>query len=330
MKRLLPAVVSLCVSATVVAGVVTAPQAGAADLTKLTTISKSGKQLFAGSSMNPILAPGTGSPIDDTTSFIAASSKRADQAVQDGWRQAYNQLPPQVRDAVPPQLRPAPRQDDSVPVTVIAPAEPSPSPAQQRCDDCVAITYDDGPAPGTERLLDVFKRKKAHATFFVVGQNVNAYPQILRRISDEGHTIGNHSFDHPDLAHTGDGAIAQQLDDTNAAIEKHSGVKPRWMRPPYGSYDDRVSREAGARGQSLAIWDVDTMDWSHRDTARTCSIAVSNAQAGSIVLMHDIHEPTVNAAECIIEGLRGKGLRPVGLDEMIKRPDAGHVYTNAE
>lgn len=322
MKRLLPAVASLCVSISVAvaAGAVTAPHAGAADLTKL--------QLFAGSSMNPILTPGTGSPIDDTSSFIAASSKRADQAVQDGWRQAYNQLPPQLRDAVPPQLRP--KQDDSVPVTVIPPAEPSPSPAQQRCDDCVAITYDDGPAPGTERLLDVFKRKKAHATFFVVGQNANAYPHILRRIRDEGHTIGNHTFDHPDLAHAGDGAIAQQLDDTNAAIEKHSGVKPRWMRPPYGSYDGRVSREAGARGQSLAIWDVDTMDWSHRDTARTCSIAVSNAQAGSIVLMHDIHEPTVNAAECIIDGLRGKGLRPVGLDEMIKRPDAGHVYTNAE
>lgn len=321
MKRLLPAVASLCVSVAVAASAVTAPHAGAADLTKL--------QLFAGSSMNPILAPGTGSPIDDTTSsFIAASSKRADQAVQDGWRQAYSQLPPQLRDAVPPQLRP--KQDDSVPVTVIPPAEPSPSPAQQRCDDCVAITYDDGPAPGTERLLDVFKRKKAHATFFVVGQNVNAYPHILRRIRDEGHTIGNHTFDHPDLAHAGDGAIAQQLDDTNAAIEKHSGVKPRWIRPPYGSYDGRVSREAGARGQSLAIWDVDTMDWSHRDTARTCSIAVSNAQAGSIVLMHDIHEPTVNAAECIIDGLRGKGLRPVGLDEMIKRPDAGHVYTNAK
>lgn len=320
MKRLLPAVASLCVSVAVAAGAVTAPHAGATDLTKL--------QLFAGSSMNPILTPGTGSPIDDTSSFIAASSKRADQAVQDGWRQAYNQLPPQLRDAVPPQLRP--KQDDSVPVTVIPPAEPSPSPAQQRCDDCVAITYDDGPAPGTERLLDVFKRKKAHATFFVVGQNVNAYPHILHRIRDEGHTIGNHTFDHPDLAHAGDGAIAQQLDDTNDAIEKHAGVKPRWMRPPYGSYDGRVSREAGARGQSLAIWDVDTMDWSHRDTARTCSIAVSNAQAGSIVLMHDIHEPTVNAAECIIDGLRGKGLRPVGLDEMIKRPDAGHVYTNAE
>lgn len=322
MKRLLPAVASLCVSVSVAvaAGVVTAPHAGAADLTKL--------QLFAGSSMNPILTPGTGSPIDDTSSFIAASSKRADQAVQDRWRQAYNQLPPQLRDTVPPQLRP--KQDDSVPVTVIPPAEPSPSPAQQRCDDCVAITYDDGPAPGTERLLDVFKRKKAHATFFVVGQNVNAYPHILRRIRNEGHTIGNHTFDHPDLAHAGDGAIAQQLDDTNDAIEKHTGVKPRWMRPPYGSYDGRVSREAGARGQSLAIWDVDTMDWSHRDTARTCSIAVSNAQAGSIVLMHDIHEPTVNAAECIIDGLRGKGLRPVGLDEMIKRPDAGHVYTNAE
>lgn len=328
MKRLLPAVLSVCISAAVTTGAITAPTAHAVDVAKLSQVGKQSQQLFAGSSLGPILDPGSGTPINNASSFISGSSQGAQQAVQDGWRKAYNQLPQQAKDAVPPHLRPAPQEDTTVPVTVVPAAEPTSSPNANTCSNCVAITYDDGPVPGTERLLDIFKRKNAHASFFVVGNNVNANPKILRRIRDEGHTIGNHSFSHPDLAQQADGAIASQLSDTSAAIEKHSGVKVHWVRPPYGSYDGRVINASKVRGLSLAIWDVDTMDWSHRDTARTCSIAVSNAQAGSIVLMHDIHEPTINAAECIIDGLRAKGLRPVSLDEMVKSPVPGRVYTN--
>lgn len=329
MKRLLPAVLSVCISAAVAAGAMTAPQAHAVDVTNLSLGSKQTQLLFAGSSLGPILSPGNGSPIDNVSAYIHGSSQGAQQAVQDNWRKAYNQLPQQVRDSVPPHLRPAPQEEETVPVTVVPAAEPTLSPNATNCSNCVAITYDDGPVPGTERLLDIFKRKNAHATFFVVGNNVNANPKILRRIRAEGHTIGNHSYSHPDLARQSDGTIGSQLSDTSAAIEKQSGVKVHWVRPPYGSYDGRVINASKARGLSLAIWDVDTMDWSHRDTARTCSIAVNQAQAGSIVLMHDIHEPTINAAECIIDGLRAKGLRPVSLDEMIKDPVPGRVYTHA-
>ena len=102
------------------------------------------------------------------------------------------------------------------------------------------------------------------------------------------------------------------------------------MRPPYGSYDSRVASAAGERGMSLAIWDVDTADWQHRNPTTTCKRAVEGAREGSIILMHDIHQPTVDAAECVIDGLRAKGLNPVGLDEMIEHPEAGHVYTRAD
>ena len=327
MKRLLTAVTS----ATLLAAATLAPSPASADVSKVTQLAlPQDAKIISGDSFGPILVQGAGLPIDGSSAFIAGSSDRARSAVEDGWRRAYNGLPGQVKQAVPPHLRP-PKPAKPADVTVAPAREPAPSPVPPKCYNCVAITYDDGPVPGsTERLLDILKRKGVHATFFVVGRNANANPQILRRIRDEGHTIGNHSFSHPDLARQSDGAIAAQMDDTNAALQKQAGLDPHWMRPPYGSHNPRVASAAGARGMALAVWDVDTADWQHRNPATTCKRAVDGAREGSIILMHDIHQPTVDAAECVIDGLRAKGLNPVGLDEMIKRPEAGHVYTRAD
>ena len=327
MKRLLTAVTS----ATLLAAATLAPSPASADVSKVTQLAlPQDAKIISGDSFGPILVQGAGLPIDGSSAFTAGSSDRARSAVEDGWRRAYNGLPGQVKQAVPPHLHP-PEPAKPADVTVAPAQEPAPSPVPPNCYNCVAITYDDGPVPGsTERLLDILKRKGVHATFFVVGRNANANPQILRRIRDEGHTIGNHSFSHPDLARQSDGAIAAQLDDTDAALQKQAGLDPHWLRPPYGSHNPRVASAAGARGMALAVWDVDTADWQHRNPATTCKRAVDGAREGSIILMHDIHQPTVDAAECVIDGLRAKGLNPVGLDEMIKRPEAGHVYTRAD
>ena len=327
MKRLLTAVTS----ATLLAAATLAPSPASADVSKVTQLAlPQDAKIISGGSFGPILVQGAGLPIDGSSAFIAGSSDRARSAVEDGWRRAYNGLPGQVKQAVPPHLRP-PEPAKPADVTVAPAQEPAPSPVPPKCYNCVAITYDDGPVPGsTERLLDILKRKGVHATFFVVGRNANANPQVLRRIRDEGHTIGNHSYSHPDLARQSDGAIAAQLDDTEAVLQKQAGLDPHWLRPPYGSHDPRVASAAGARGMALAVWDVDTADWQHRNPATTCKRAVDGAREGSIILMHDIHQPTVDAAECVIDGLRAKGLNPVGLDEMIKRPEAGHVYTRAD
>ena len=327
MKRLLTAVTS----ATLLAAATLAPSPASADVSKVTQLAlPQDAKIISGDSFGPILVQGAGLPIDGSSAFTAGSSDRARSAVEDGWRRAYNGLPGQVKQAVPPHLRP-PEPAKPADVTIAPAQEPAPSPVPPKCYNCVAITYDDGPVPGsTERLLDILKRKDVHATFFVVGRNANANPQILRRIRDEGHTIGNHSFSHPDLARQSDGAIAAQLDDTDAALQKQAGLDPHWLRPPYGSHNPRVASAAGARGMALAVWDVDTADWQHRNPATTRKRAVDGAREGSIILMHDIHQPTVDAAECVIDGLRAKGLNPVGLDEMIKRPEAGHVYTRAD
>ncbi|MDN8605793.1 polysaccharide deacetylase family protein [Corynebacterium ureicelerivorans] len=327
MKRLCVAV-SSALALVAAAG---APSAASTDVAKVTQLATpNGAQVIPGHPFGPILAEGEGLPIDASSAFVAKSSQRTSWIADDGWRRAYASLPAQAQQAVPPHLRPT---DLGTPaaVTVEPVQEPSPAPEPAKYFNCVALTYDDGPVPGTtERLLDTLKRKGVHATFFVVGQNANAYPEILRRIRDEGHTIGNHSYSHPDMARQTDGTIAAQLDKTDAALAEQGGITPRWMRPPYGSYDSRVAAAAGARGMALAVWDVDTADWQHRNTATTCQRAVAGAHEGSVILMHDIHEPTVAAAECVIDGLRAKGLKPVGLDEMMKRPDTGHVYRRAD
>ncbi|MCZ9293091.1 polysaccharide deacetylase family protein [Corynebacterium meitnerae] len=197
------------------------------------------------------------------------------------------------------------------------------------CENCVAITYDDGPVPNTNVLLDVLKKKRVHASFFLIGGNAQAYPEIVKRLHNEGHDIGNHTLSHPQLTALSNARVAYEIDSTNTAIKEAGGRYPKWMRPPYGATNNRVASVIGSRDQAVALWDVDTVDWRHRSTAKTCSIAVANAQAGSIILMHDIHPSTVNAAECIIDGLRAKGLHPVSLAELFEAPKAGVTYNSA-
>lgn len=276
------------------------------------------------------VAPADAQPtLQQMSSAVTRGSSNAaaavDRAVQDGWRGAYNGLPPRARAGVPAPLRPPQPKPEPA---YLGGKEPQAAPGQPNCANCVAITFDDGPVPETERLLNILARKNVRATFFVTGVSSEQHARTLRRVRDAGHTIGNHSDNHPNLASLSDGALAHQLDVSNRTIRNVTGLTPRWVRPPYGSYNARVVAAAKQRGMALALWDVDTRDWQHRNAQTTCSVAVSNARAGSIVLMHDIHAPTVDAAECVVDGLRAKGLRPVSLDEMIPRPEPGRVYTN--
>lgn len=272
--------------------------------------------------------PGVAASSRQVSEQVQQYTQMSSDAVNEAWLRGYNALPQAVRDAVPREIRPA-----ELATRPLLPAAPhyepgaEPAPAPDTCANCVAITFDDGPVGDTSRLLDTLDRMHAHATFFVVGTNADDNPATLRRMQAAGHAIGNHTFNHPRLPMLAEGGIGAQLDDASAAITRATGTAPRWVRPPYGEYDGRVAAAAGARGMSVVIWDVDTEDWRYRDAQRTCRVAVDQARAGSVVLMHDIHPATVDAVPCIVDGLRAKGLRPASLDEMITQPVAGHVYT---
>jgi len=275
----------------------------------------------------------------DPVALSSEASQNITSGVQNGMHQAYNALPPEMKKAVPDELRPVqhtphPR---TQPLHQGAPMcfdhngrKKSAPEAPPACTNTVAITYDDGPSPETTpRLLDILKSKDAKATFFAIGSNADAFPDILQRERDEDHLVANHSYNHPQLNAISDDRIGRELDETSRAIESALGSKPHWMRPPYGATNDRVAAVSGERDMALALWDVDTADWQNRNADITCRNAVDNAQAGSIILMHDIHPSTVDAAACIIDGLRAKGLRPVTLDEMVQ-PTPGHTYTRAQ
>lgn len=194
------------------------------------------------------------------------------------------------------------------------------------CANCVAITYDDGPGAETNRLLDKLKAKNAHASFMVLAPNADQHPELLKRMKAEGHTIGNHTKSHRQLNTLSPEQVSQEIDAGNAAIKKATGQGTRWVRPPYGATNATVDQVTRDKGASQALWDVDTVDWKDRNSEHVCSSAVQGARAGSIVLMHDIHPTTVDAADCVIDGLRAKGLEPVSLDRLLRTPVAGKRY----
>ena len=216
-----------------------------------------------------------------------------------------------------------------------APKQKAPTPAKKTeprnsggvdCANCVAITYDDGPGAETNRLLDKLKAKNAHASFMVIAPSAEQHPELLKRMKAEGHTIGNHTKSHRQLNTLPYDQVSQEIDAGNAAIKKATGQGTRWVRPPYGATNATVDQATRDKGVSQALWDVDTVDWKDRNSDHVCSAAVQGARAGSIVLMHDIHPTTVDAADCVIDGLRAKGLEPVSLDRLLRTPVPGKRY----
>ena len=216
-----------------------------------------------------------------------------------------------------------------------APKPKAPTPAKKTeprnsggvdCANCVAITYDDGPGAETNRLLDKLKAKNAHASFMVIAPSAEQHPELLKRMKAEGHTIGNHTKSHRQLNTLSPEQVSQEIDAGNAAIKKATGQSTRWVRPPYGATNATVDQVTRDKGVSQALWDVDTVDWKDRNSEHVCSSAVQGARAGSIVLMHDIHPTTVDAADCVIDGLRAKGLEPVSLDRLLRTPVPGKRY----
>ncbi|OFK65818.1 peptidoglycan N-acetylglucosamine deacetylase [Corynebacterium sp. HMSC076G08] len=198
--------------------------------------------------------------------------------------------------------------------------------ADKTCSNCVAITYDDGPDALTGQLLDTLKAKNAHASFMVLAPHAYAHPELLRRMEAEGHTVGNHTDTHRELNKLPANDVDAEIKSGAAAIKAATGESPRWLRPPYGATNQTVANAAKNNGQAQALWSIDTLDWKDRNSDHICAAAVDGAQAGDIILMHDIHVTTVDAAPCVIDGLRAKGLEPVSLDTLIPNPEPGHQY----
>ncbi|WP_440098674.1 polysaccharide deacetylase family protein [Streptosporangium sp. H16] len=205
------------------------------------------------------------------------------------------------------------------------------SPRARRIDceriRCVALTFDDGPGAYTEPLLDILAGYGARATFFVVGRMAFGDGEsTLRRMVAEGHELGNHTWDHPQLPLLSQSAIREELGRTQWLVKRATGVTMILMRPPYGLTDSRVAAESRQLGLAQILWNVDTLDWRDQDPSIVARRA-TEAGPGSIVLMHDIHRSTVQAVPRLLDEFAARGYRFVTLSELYGgRPAPGRKY----
>lgn len=195
-----------------------------------------------------------------------------------------------------------------------------------RTHKCIALTLDDGPSPQTARILDELAALNAPATFFVVGRQAVRYPKLLRRMVAEGHTIGNHSWSHPWFWKLSPAAMRTELDKTDKAITKITGVTPKYVRPPYGNVNATVRKAAKSRGLAVIDWSIDPEDWKVRKTASVIKRVTGAARPGAIILSHDLYPSTRKAIGPVITALRAKGYTFVSLDDLLGRTRPGKVY----
>ncbi|MEZ0257015.1 MAG: polysaccharide deacetylase family protein [Chthoniobacter sp.] len=246
----------------------------------------------------------------------AAAAKKATPAPQ------ATPAPAAATPAPAPAATPAP----ATPVASATPAAPPGTPTQKMIySEChvdgpyIAMTFDDGPhGVNTPRLLDMLKQRKIHATFFFVGQCVEEFPAIVKRIAEEGHEVANHSWSHPQLNKMTDAAVHDQLQKTHDAIIAACGVTPKIMRPPYGAFTQRQANWAhGNWGYKVILWDVDPLDWKIRNAEHVKSEILKHAVSGSIILSHDIHKSTIDAMPETLDALLAKGFKFVTVSELL-------------
>lgn len=199
---------------------------------------------------------------------------------------------------------------------------------KKRSRKAVALTFDDGPNPNTTPVaLELLKKYNAKATFFMVGRSVAGNEEIIKQVVAEGHQIGNHSWSHPLLTKISLEQAKSQINDTTEALKKASGQDIHIMRPPYGGINATIQ---AAVDQSFILWDVDTLDWKYRNTASIMK-EVRKARPGSIILMHDIHQTSINALPTVLQYLTEQGFELVTIDELMgDQLELHQKYTNRE
>lgn len=179
----------------------------------------------------------------------------------------------------------------------------------------VALTFDDGPSPKyTPLLLDGLKEKNVRATFFLLGKNVKENQELVQRMQAEGHLLGNHTYNHVQLNKIPETTARQEILKTNNEIYEATGKYPEYMRPPYGAWKKNMELCV----EMLPVfWDIDTLDWKSQNVDAILKAAGEEPEDGSIILMHDEYQTSVEAALLLIDRLKEKGYEFVTVDELI-------------
>lgn len=179
----------------------------------------------------------------------------------------------------------------------------------------VALTFDDGPhAVCTPMLLDGLKERGVHATFFLMGENIEGNEELVSRMKQEGHLIGNHSYRHIQLTKEGEDKVCDAIEKTEGIISGITGTRPQYLRPPYGDWNDELECRMNL---TTVFWTVDSLDWKLQDTSQIVSRVLKRTGNSDIILMHDIFPTSVEAALQIVDTLQAQGYTFVTVDELM-------------
>lgn len=179
----------------------------------------------------------------------------------------------------------------------------------------IALTFDDGPDEEyTPMLLDGLAERGVRVSFFVIGAAAKEQPEIMKRIVEEGHLIGNHTYNHVDLKTMTYTAARKEIKKANEVIAKYTGEEPCFLRPPFGSASKKIEKELE---MIQVLWTIDTMDWSCQNEESICNTVYREIEENSIILMHDEYPSTVRSALSIIDRLQNEGYEFVTVDEIV-------------
>ena len=179
----------------------------------------------------------------------------------------------------------------------------------------IALTFDDGPsAAWTPVLLDGLKERGVKATFFLIGENADKNPEIVKLMEDEGHLIGNHTYHHVELTKVSENEARLELADTSAVIVRITGKEPEYMRPPFGAWQRKLEQEIE---MLPVLWTIDPLDWTTENQDEIVNKVVTEAEENDIILLHDCYKSSVEAGLRIVDILQEEGFVFVTVDELL-------------
>lgn len=185
----------------------------------------------------------------------------------------------------------------------------------------VALTFDDGPHPETDKVLDLLKRHNSKATFFCIGMQIEKYPEIFKRIITEGHTVGNHSYSHSQVFGFLSGSkVIHELQQTDELITKHTSKRPLFFRPPFGATSPAMATALRTTGHTVIGWNIRSLDTIIKSEEKILNRIERRLAPGSIILLHDTSVKTVNVLEQLLVLLKENNYEPITVDQLLNIP----------
>ena len=196
----------------------------------------------------------------------------------------------------------------------------------------IALTFDDGPRRSTTtKLLDGLRERGASATFFLVGEQIEANRDLVKRMKAESHQVGNHTWSHVQLQGASKEVVSREIKETDDLLRQMLGEDTYWLRPPYGKLDEAQKAQIPV---PMVQWSVDSRDWESKNTEKILKTVLAQAKPNSIILMHDIYPTSVEAALKIVDALQKEGYWFVTVEELLRlngiEPQAGVLYRSGE